>query len=258
MSDSSKRQSQLTSYFSRTNSAITSKQAEAKVIINESAERLGFKLGSKPIYITDDSKSWYILVRLWLVPESQTIFEKEWMLHPPNRRKVKIYGKTLDEKRWSQAWGVSMAYSGLEQTAKPIEDSTIVPQMLDMINELMEDVPLNDVDCDLKKMDPQALYNACLQNWYLPEDTMGLHSDDESYLIHGLPIFSLSWGGTRRFLLRRKGISEKCEIWLENGDLLVMGGLCQDTHKHEVPKIRSTMDPPTSNRINWTIRAIKK
>ena len=256
MTDSLKKQSQLTSYFSKVDSTKTSSK-EAKIIKNELAEWLGAKLGSKPIYITQDSKSWYILVKRWLVPESQTFFENEWMLHPVNRRKVKIYGKTLDEKRWSQAWGVSMAYSGLEQEAKPIEDSTVVPQLLDTINGLMEDMPLKGDDCDEKRTDQHRLYNACLQNWYLPEDTMGLHSDDESYLVHGLPIFSLSWGGIRRFLFRRKG-TEKTEIWLENGDLLVMGGSCQDTHKHEIPKVRSTMDPPTSNRINWTIRAIKK
>ena len=49
-----------------------------------------------------------------------------------------------------------------------------------------------------------------------------------------LPIFSVSWGGTRRFLFRDKP-SDKvvAELVLKDGDLLVMGGLCQKTHKHE-------------------------
>jgi len=60
-----------------------------------------------------------------------------------------------------------------------------------------------------------------------------------------------------RFLFRSKETNPKetTEIYLENGDLLIMGGKCQDTHKHEIPKLRITKDPPTSNRINWTIRA---
>jgi len=105
------------------------------------------------------------------------------------------------------------------------------------------------------KMPP---YNACLQNWYEPDDTVGLHSDDESYMRKDFPIFSLSWGGPRRFLFRsKKSSADKTELWLEDGDLLVMGGDCQLTHKHEVPKHRIKMDSATSKRINWTIRAVK-
>ena len=116
-------------------------------------------------------------------------------------------------------------------------------------------------------------------------DTIGLHADDERSLYQDYPILSLSWGGTRRFLFRRKqppppskqkedhnkkggnattkhGKRENneeavVELWLEDGDLLVMGGTCQKTHKHEVPKWRPTKDPPTSNRINWTLRAFR-
>ena len=88
-------------------------------------------------------------------------------------------------------------------------------------------------------------------------------------MVPGIPIFSLSWGGTRRFLFRSKEKNdtdgddgrrrrEKIELWLESGDLLIMGGTCQETHKHELPNVRSTIDPATSNRINWTVRGIKK
>ena len=118
-------------------------------------------------------------------------------------------------------------------------------------------------------------YNGCLQNWYLPEHCIGLHADDEKCMRADVPIISLSWGGPRRFLFRvkpgylptssdppKKSITPsmtakeaKTELILRDGDLLVMGGTCQKTHKHEVPKLRKTMDLPTSRRINWTIRA---
>jgi alkylated DNA repair dioxygenase AlkB len=101
-------------------------------------------------------------------------------------------------------------------------------------------------------------YNACLQNWYLPDDTIGRHADDERDLLPRWPIFSLSWGGTRRFVLRPKSqTTQKTEFWLKDGDLLVMGGRTQETHYHEVPKRRMTMDPTTGRRINWTIRAFR-
>ena len=101
-------------------------------------------------------------------------------------------------------------------------------------------------------------YNGCLQNWYHPEDTIGIHADDERDLQAQYPIFSLTWGGTRRFVLKPRDKSlQKVELFLEDGDLLLMGGHCQRTHRHEVPKRRTTKDPPTSDRINWTIRAFR-
>ena len=104
-------------------------------------------------------------------------------------------------------------------------------------------------------------YNACLQNWYEPSHTIGLHADDEKQMDNRLPIFSLSWGGTRRFLLRPKfkptgeGVSE---FFLTSGSLFVMGGTTQSTHKHEIPKWRKTKDPPTSRRVNYTMRAFER
>ena len=130
----------------------------------------------------------------------------------------------------------------------------MVPLLLERANRLTEGLLL-DQEKESPSLPP---YNGCLQNWYEPEHTIGLHADDEKALRPEFPIFSLSWGGTRRFLLRsRANKKEKTEVWLADGDLLVMGGTCQRTHQHEVPKFRKTMDPPTSDRINWTIRAFR-
>ena len=46
------------------------------------------------------------------------------------------------------------------------------------------------------------------------------------------------------------------EITLRDGDLLVMGGSMQQTHKHSVPKPRRTEH--AANRINWTVRAFQR
>jgi alkylated DNA repair dioxygenase AlkB len=124
---------------------------------------------------------------------------------------------------------------------RPINLSPTIPTLMENVNTLMKAATRND---DYHE------YNACLQNWYTPEDTMGLYSDDEPYNYVNYPIFSISWGGRRRFLLRPKeGGGEIVEIWLEDGDLLIMGGTCQKTHKHEVPKQRKEA-LSTSNRIN--------
>lgn len=101
-------------------------------------------------------------------------------------------------------------------------------------------------------------YNGCLQNWYLPAHKIGLHADDKKYMQLCFPIFSLSWGGPRRCLFRTKeNRREVTEVLLQDGDLLLMGGTCQQTHEHEVPKVRFTVDPPAAERIDWTIRALR-
>lgn len=223
------------------------------------AYELGSRLRTKPILLTDDGKSWFIHVKDWYPPQSSKAFDTEWNLHPETYHKINLYGKTFLEKRWSQAWGFSYRYSGSLAKPRPIQESTIIQDLIQRCNALT-------VDTNLTSENGSSLfstaYNGCLQNWYLPEHSIGLHADDESDLIAGMPIFSLSWGGTRRFLFRPKPSAssskgEKAELWLEDGDLLVMGGTCQQTHKHEVPNLRKTMDPPTSNRINWTIRAFQ-
>lgn len=124
----------------------------------------------------------------------------------------------------------------------------------------------------------QRIYNCCLLNWYRPEHHIGLHSDDEPKMDPSVPILTLSWGGPRRFLLRPKtkkshhsrnvpsdddhdnthdndAISPVHEVLLKDGDLLIMGGKCQEEFKHEVPRLRKK-DGLAVDRISWTIRCL--
>jgi alkylated DNA repair dioxygenase AlkB len=101
-------------------------------------------------------------------------------------------------------------------------------------------------------------------NWYRPEHHIGLHADDETKMDLSVPIMSLSWGGPRRFLLRPKPhlmhkeelVSPVQEVLLQDGDLLIMGGKCQEEFKHEIPKLRKK-DGLVVDRISWTIRCVK-
>jgi alkylated DNA repair dioxygenase AlkB len=49
-------------------------------------------------------------------------------------------------------------------------------------------------------------------------------------------VATVSLGGPRKFLLRKKGGGPSRAWSLGCGDLLVMGGSCQRTHQHAVPK----------------------
>lgn len=206
--------------------------------------KVGGRLEAPPTYLNSDRSSWYILKRKWRPTPSPEEFDAIWNLHPSSRHKLKLFGRVVEEKRWSTAWGVAYRYSGTVNPARPISASPMVAELLSTVNDLVE-----------QQLDERP-YNACLQNWYTVNDSIGLHADDERQLRADLAIFSLSWGGTRRFLLRPRQTGEATvELFLGDGDLLVMGGACQVTHRHQVPKWRPTKDPPTAPRINWTLRA---
>jgi alkylated DNA repair dioxygenase AlkB len=56
----------------------------------------------------------------------------------------------------------------------------------------------------------------------------------------------VSLGATRRFVLRPRGAGPAIRLDLAEGDLLVMGGSCQRTWDHAVPKSRRRVAPRIS------------
>jgi len=101
---------------------------------------------------------------------------------------------------------------------------------------------------------PSGHFNGVLCNLYRDgKDSMGFHSDDEKSLGDNPAIASLSFGATRKFLLRHKtqrGL--KAEFMLSNGSLLFMGGRTQAMWKHAVPKTSQQV----GERINLTFRRV--
>ena len=47
------------------------------------------------------------------------------------------------------------------------------------------------------------------------------------------------------------------EVALGDGDLVVMGGDCQRTHTHEVPKRRRKDAGAPGDRVSWTFRSFR-
>ena len=95
-------------------------------------------------------------------------------------------------------------------------------------------------------------FNSVLLNRYRSgRDGVSWHSDDEPELGDEPVIASLSFGATRRFLLRDRSTRERAaSLELEHGSLLVMRGRSQRVFQHCVPK-----DPrATGERINLTFR----
>ncbi|MGY9049197.1 hypothetical protein P775_23610 [Puniceibacterium antarcticum] len=97
----------------------------------------------------------------------------------------------------------------------------------------------------------------CLINWYGEGARMGLHQDrDEADMT--MPVVSVSLGDSGLFRMgnvERGGSTES--IWLESGDVVVMGGAARRCH-HGVDRIRfgSSTLLPRGGRINLTLRVV--
>jgi alkylated DNA repair dioxygenase AlkB len=98
-----------------------------------------------------------------------------------------------------------------------------------------------------------APFNSVLLNRYRDgRDSMGFHADDEPELGTNPIVPSLSFGATRRFLLRHNKTGERIEYHLTHGSLLLMAGTLQHFWKHALPKTAQ----PVGERINLTFRNI--
>ncbi|KAL3132616.1 hypothetical protein ABBQ32_009144 [Trebouxia sp. C0010 RCD-2024] len=97
-------------------------------------------------------------------------------------------------------------------------------------------------------------FNSCLLNLYRDgSDHMGWHSDNEKLYGDNPTIGSVSFGATRRFLLRSN--SDHSDKWvcdLASGDILIMKGSTQQHWTHSIPKMLRVSQP----RINLTFRQI--
>jgi alkylated DNA repair dioxygenase AlkB len=172
--------------------------------------------------------------------ESHDLFEKlkstiEW-----KQETLRLYGKQIPTPRltaWYGDSGVAYKYSGRTFYA------------LAWTHELLH---IRD------KLEPVAgvLFNSVLLNLYRDgNDSMGWHSDDEPELGINPVIASVNFGQERRFDFRsKKDHTEKYNINLADGSLLLMKGNIQQLWQHQVAKSVKVKE----RRINLTFRVIKK
>jgi alkylated DNA repair dioxygenase AlkB len=69
-------------------------------------------------------------------------------------------------------------------------------------------------------------------------DSVAWHGDYVARRLPSATVATISVGAPRHFLLRAKGGTQRLTLCLGWGDLLVMGGTCQRTWEHAVPKVR--------------------
>lgn len=82
-------------------------------------------------------------------------------------------------------------------------------------------------------------------------DSVAWHRDRELRHLDDTLIAIVTLGGERPFHLRRLGGGRSLHLRPASGDLLVMGGACQRTWEHAVPKV-AVADPRISVSLRWS------
>lgn len=164
---------------------------------------------------------------------------------PWKQEKVIIMGKEYDARRLTcflGEEGKSYFYSGIER---------IPEKMTDTLKDIMKRV---QTIVDNVREHPK--YTSTLANYYLTgENSIGMHSDDETTLVPDSIIASVSIGAVRHFDIYCKKTGKKVmRLELEDGSLLLMGKNMQKLYKHAVPVQKKIKD----GRINLTFRCIKE
>lgn len=167
--------------------------------------------------------------------DTSALFRHLWCVCPTTKDAIVMFGKEVDMPRYQRVYGQGYTYSGRHFPGHDF------PSYLREIRET------------LGQMFPQVVWNSLLINWYCHGDHyMGYHQDNESSIRAGTPIVSLSLGAPRRFHCRPLTTGLCWDGVLADGDLMIMGGQCQETHQHAIRKEKHCPDV----RINLTFRSL--
>lgn len=187
-----------------------------------------------------------------LLPDADLRYAPHWLAAPEaaallatlratlnwQQQPIRMFGRWVLQPRltaWYGDTGAGYTYSGLHHAPLPW-----TTELLALRQRLIAETgfAFNSVLCN------------CYRNG---TDSMGWHSDDEPELGNNPTIASVSLGGPRRFLLRRKtDHRSRHELVLESGSLLLMHGTTQHQWQHSLPRTAR----PVAERINLTFRQI--
>jgi alkylated DNA repair dioxygenase AlkB len=171
--------------------------------------------------------------------EADSLFLELLKNTPWRQDEITVYGKKHLQPRLTALYG---------NEGKPYSYSNIKMQphfwtlLLQKIKSLVENTT-------------ETNFTTVLLNYYRDgNDSNGWHADNEKELGMNPIIASLSLGAERNFQLKHNtDTTQKKNIILENGSLLLMKGTTQHFWKHQVPKTAKTI----GSRINLTFRVIQ-
>lgn len=162
-------------------------------------------------------------------------FERLWGLHPPQRPRLTLSGRSVTLPRWQQAYGRDYRFSGSVSRALPVPDA-LQPYLA---------WARTAIDSRL---------NGLLLNWYADgEDYIGPHSDDTRDLQSDSPIVTIALGAERVFRLHPRGGGRRVDLLLASGRAVILSWGTNRAFKHSVPRSRRVAD----RRMSITLRAFR-
>ena len=164
-----------------------------------------------------------------------------WALKPAERGTVKLYGKTFTVPRTQWNLGRDYRFSGVtHKAAAPLAVHPAIERLREFVG----------------GHSGVTGWNQALVNFYdNGADHIGPHSDDESQLQKGDPIYSFSFGAERKFVIHNNdGGPAVLTVPLLDNTCTVMLGEMQSYYKHSVPPSKKV----TERRLNVTFRLYKE
>jgi alkylated DNA repair dioxygenase AlkB len=170
-----------------------------------------------------DERSWVDYCPGWL-SGSDSVFELLASTARWQQRTVTMWDKEVLEPRLTAGWSTS---------------ATEVPPLLAQM-------------CSLLSVRYAIDFDSVWVNLYRDgKDSVAWHGDRNRLVMDRPMVATVSLGARRRFLLRPRGSSRIAhELMPGAGDLVVMGGECQQEWEHTVPKTAQPVGP----RMAVTIR----
>jgi alkylated DNA repair dioxygenase AlkB len=216
--------------FGRTNRCSSSLHTLVQVSVNFQPSLLdeGSSFSLSPILPADGrthlaNDAWIELHRDW-VRGSDKLFERLMETVSWKAERRRMYERTLDVPRLVSFFG----------TDEPLPDPA-----LDTIRKALN----TEYRCELGE--PFCTVGLCL--YRDGRDSVAWHGDRIG--IRGTKdttVAIVSLGTPRRFLLRPRGGGRSLQFELGRGDLFIMGGSCQRTWEHSVPKVARANGPRMS------------
>lgn len=153
--------------------------------------------------------------------------------------RIKLYGKSIPLPRltaWYGEPGKSYTYSGIEMYPVTWTDGLL------------------EVKSKIENITGITFNSVLLNKYRNGQDGVAWHSDDEPELGQNPVIASVSFGETRRFMLKHKYRKDVDQIAIDltHGSFLLMQGATQHFWLHQIPKTSKQVKP----RINLTFRLI--
>ncbi|CAN5496427.1 alpha-ketoglutarate-dependent dioxygenase AlkB [soil metagenome] len=134
-----------------------------------------------------------------------------------SQRRVPMYGRMVDEPRLTAWWGAEEGSTGQSLSRAPGALRQVLPVLDRRYQRGFDAIGLN-------------LYRT-------GQDSVAWHGDRFERERPVTTVAIVSLGSPRRFLLRPAGGGPSRAIEMFSGDLLVMGGTCQHTWEHCIPKV---------------------